>query len=110
MKSLSLAIVLACTTFAMAYAEPGKNFLIQVDNEKILLDGSELSSMDVLRTIVANASKETVISVEALSCTKWRRIEEVMEILRERPVPFTVKFSTFGDSDDPVCRRSRSAV
>lgn len=110
MKSLSLAIFAVFISVALANAASGKTFRIQIDNEKILLDGSELGSLDVLRTIVANASKETVISVDAHSCTKWIRVEEVMEILRERPVPFTVKFSSFGDSDDAVCERSRSAV
>jgi hypothetical protein len=111
MKSLALTFFLGSLLLsATVNSESGKDVLIRVDNEKIVLDGSELGSMDVLRTLVANASRDTVVSVEAHVCTKWARVEEVLEIVRDRPIPFTVRFSTFGESDDPVCRRSGSAL
>jgi hypothetical protein len=107
LKLTSLLILLLLSAFAKAQSNAEVH--LQVDNEKIFLDGTELSSMDVLRTLVANASKGTVISIEAHTCTKWTRIEEVLEIVRERAWPaFTVRFSTFGESGDPVCvRRDR---
>lgn len=111
MKSLTLVIPLICAlASATTGATSSTDVVVQVDNEKVVLNGSEIGSMDVLRTVVANVQRETVVAVEAHVCTKWRKVEEVLEIVRERSDLLIVKFSTFGDSDDPVCTRSRGAA
>ncbi len=102
-----LAVFLVC---ALASTMASADIRVQVDNEKVLLDGSEIGSMDVLRTVVANAPRETVVAVEAHMCTKWRKVEEVMEIIRERSDIVAIKFSVFGDPDDPVCKQSGGAA
>jgi hypothetical protein len=88
-----LFVLLVSLAFAsQAAPDEEADFHIQVSNEAILLNGSEIES------------------VEAHMCTKWQRVDEVMQIFRQRKDGRTIKFRTSGHPDDMSCRRSRGTV
>jgi len=111
MKSLKWCVLVLCAlSSAAAGGESSADIVVRVDNKKVLLNGVEMVSLDVLRTVVANIQRETVVSIEANQCTKWKKVEEIMEIVRERADLLTMRFSTFLDSDDAVCKPATSSA
>jgi hypothetical protein len=106
-----LFVLLVSLAFAsQAAPDEEADFHIQVSNEAILLNGSEIESVAALRSRLQHIPEGSSVSVEAHMCTKWQRVDEVMQIFRQRKDGRTIKFRTSGHPDDMSCRRSRGTV
>jgi hypothetical protein len=93
---LSIGVALASDSVAAKDKLPVVT--VRVTTTGLFWNEAELSSVEILREWVRAIPADTPITILALGCMKWTRLDEVLEVFRTSHLP-AVAFTTYIDSE-----------
>lgn len=102
MKRTLLAVMLCLAPLA-GMAEDVE-YEIEVSNDRLQLNSVVMGSVRELAERLSNLPQDILVAVLVYPCTRYEKLDEVMEVLRRKRLREPVSLTVVDASDDSVCQ------